>query len=53
MFFAAWEVVMTLFVYLFVPETKNVPIEEVVHIWRNHWFWKRIVPEEDVIAHVF
>lgn len=52
LFFAAWEMIMTLFIYLFVPETKNVPIEEVVHIWRNHWFWKRIVPAEDAIADV-
>ncbi|KAH9289027.1 hypothetical protein KI387_033144, partial [Taxus chinensis] len=29
LFYAAWVVLMTLFVYFFLPETKNVPIEEM------------------------
>ena len=40
LFFAAWEIVMTVFVYFFVPETKNVPIEEMQYVWARHWFWK-------------
>lgn len=53
LFFAGWIVVMTVFVYFFVPETKGVPIEEMVLLWRKHWLWKRFVPavsleEEDV-----
>jgi hypothetical protein len=35
---------MTAFVYLFLPETKGVPIEEMIFQWRKHWFWKKIVP---------
>ncbi|CAN1328128.1 Sugar transport protein 7 [Linum perenne] len=46
LFFAAWITVMTAFVYLFLPETKGVPIEETVFLWRKHWFWKKIVGEE-------
>lgn len=42
-FFAGWLIVMTSFIFLFLPETKNVPIEQVEGIWREHWFWKRIV----------
>jgi len=42
-FFAAWELIATLFIYFFVPETKNIPIEEIVLIWNDHWFWKRLV----------
>ncbi|CAN6346926.1 unnamed protein product [Urochloa humidicola] len=43
-FFAAWDVVMSLFVLFFLPETKNVPIEEMAErVWRQHWFWKRFV----------
>ncbi|XP_052174213.1 hexose carrier protein HEX6-like [Diospyros lotus] len=45
-FFGGWVVVMTVFVYLFLPETKNVPIEVMDRVWREHWFWKRIVGEE-------
>ena len=46
LFFASWITIMTIFVYLFLPETKGVPIEEMILLWRKHWFWKRIVPED-------
>ncbi|GMN41030.1 hypothetical protein TIFTF001_010245 [Ficus carica] len=42
-FFGIWVVVMTGFVYWFLPETKNVPIEKMDGVWRDHWFWKRFV----------
>ncbi|KAH9296795.1 hypothetical protein KI387_028477 [Taxus chinensis] len=44
LFLATWICIMTVFVYLFLPETKGVPIEEMVFQWRKHWFWKKIVP---------
>ncbi|KAK1308041.1 Sugar transport protein 1 [Acorus calamus] len=47
-FFAGWVVVMTIFIYYFLPETKNVPIEEMALVWKKHWFWKRYVGDEDV-----
>ncbi|KAL0403935.1 UNVERIFIED_CONTAM: Sugar carrier protein A [Sesamum radiatum] len=43
LFFAGWITIMTIFVYLFLPETKGVPIEEMVFLWKKHWFWKRIM----------
>lgn len=46
-FFGGWVVVMTLFVYLFLPETKNVPIEQMDKVWRDHWFWNRFVVGDD------
>ncbi|KAI7740457.1 hypothetical protein M8C21_003681 [Ambrosia artemisiifolia] len=46
-FFGGWVAVMTVFVYLFLPETKNVPIETMDRIWKQHWYWKRYVSEED------
>ncbi|EFJ37603.1 hypothetical protein SELMODRAFT_451487 [Selaginella moellendorffii] len=46
-FFAAWVLVMSLFVYFFLPETKSIPIEEMTSVWRRHWYWKRFVPDED------
>nr|KAJ0213968.1 hypothetical protein LSAT_V11C400179380 [Lactuca sativa] len=42
-FFAFWVVVMTAFIYVFLPETKNIPIEEMVVVWKNHWFWSRFM----------
>lgn len=44
LFFAGWITLMTLFVWFFLPETKGVPIEEMVFLWRKHWFWRRVVP---------
>ncbi|XP_023552137.1 hexose carrier protein HEX6 [Cucurbita pepo subsp. pepo] len=46
-FFGGWVVVMTVFVYCFLPETKNLPIEKVELVWRQHWFWKRVVGEDE------
>ncbi|XP_062233643.1 hexose carrier protein HEX6 [Phragmites australis] len=47
-FFAAWLAVMTAFVYLLLPETKGLPIEQVARVWREHWFWSRVVgPDPD------
>lgn len=43
LFFAGWITIMTIFVYFFLPETKGVPIEEIIFLWKKHWFWKRIV----------
>ncbi|KAK6942237.1 Major facilitator, sugar transporter-like [Dillenia turbinata] len=49
LFFAGWITIMTVFVYLFLPETKGVPIEEMILLWRKHWFWKRIVPDGSAV----
>lgn len=49
LFFAGWITVMTLFVYLFLPETKGVPIEEMILLWRKHWFWKRVMPKNQEV----
>ncbi|KAE8730787.1 Sugar transport protein 7 [Hibiscus syriacus] len=45
LFFAGWITVMTVFIFFFLPETKGVPIEEMIFLWRKHWFWKKIIPE--------
>ncbi|KAG6418494.1 hypothetical protein SASPL_120698 [Salvia splendens] len=42
-FFGGWVALMTLFVYFLLPETKNIPIEQMEGIWKEHWFWRRIV----------
>ncbi|KAJ1436340.1 Sugar/inositol transporter [Sesbania bispinosa] len=45
-FFAGFVVVMTIFIALFLPETKNVPIEEMSKVWKSHWFWTKVVPDD-------
>lgn len=44
--FAGLIVVMSSFIFFLLPETKQVPIEEVHLLWQNHWFWKRYVRQE-------
>ncbi|CAL5345949.1 unnamed protein product [Camellia sinensis] len=44
-FFAFFVVVMTVFVFFFLPETKNIPIEEMVVVWKEHWFWSRFMTD--------
>ncbi|TVU40140.1 hypothetical protein EJB05_13590 [Eragrostis curvula] len=47
-FFAAWIVVMGVFVLALLPETKGVPVDEMVDaVWRRHWFWKRCFADAD------
>ncbi|KAL2333894.1 hypothetical protein Fmac_015107 [Flemingia macrophylla] len=42
-FFGFFVVVMNLFIYKFVPETKGIPIEEMLCVWQNHSYWKNFV----------
>uniref|UniRef100_A0A7N0ZU49 Major facilitator superfamily (MFS) profile domain-containing protein n=1 Tax=Kalanchoe fedtschenkoi TaxID=63787 RepID=A0A7N0ZU49_KALFE len=44
--FGALVVVMSCFIFFLLPETKQVPIEEIYMLWDNHWFWKNIVKED-------
>ncbi|XP_077245000.1 hexose carrier protein HEX6-like isoform X1 [Tasmannia lanceolata] len=44
-FFGGWVAVMTVFIYFLLPETKNIPIEQMNRVWMEHWFWKRFVGE--------
>ncbi|XVE49720.1 hypothetical protein DITRI_Ditri01bG0103700 [Diplodiscus trichospermus] len=49
-FFAAFVVIMTIFIHFFLPETKYVPIEEMNKVWKQHWFWEKYIPDEAVIG---
>ncbi|KAL5697630.1 Sugar transport protein 14 [Ranunculus cassubicifolius] len=49
--FAALIVTMTLFIFFLLPETKQVPIEEIILLWQNHWLWKRYVSESHIKQH--
>ncbi|CAL0320158.1 unnamed protein product [Lupinus luteus] len=45
-FFAAFVVIMTIFIAFLLPETKNIPLEEMSSVWKSHWFWNKIVPND-------
>ncbi|KAK3425644.1 hypothetical protein EUGRSUZ_F02212 [Eucalyptus grandis] len=42
-FFAFFIVLITTFIYFFVSETKNIPIEEMSQVWEDHWYKKKCV----------
>ncbi|KAJ3702872.1 hypothetical protein LUZ61_006577 [Rhynchospora tenuis] len=47
-FFSGWVIIMSIFVLLFLPETKDVPIEQMTErVWKQHWFWKRFIDDDD------
>ncbi|TVU14361.1 hypothetical protein EJB05_37824, partial [Eragrostis curvula] len=43
--FAACLLAMTVFVAVFLPETKGVPMETMRSAWARHWFWRRFVKD--------
>ena len=43
LFYAEWVLIMTVFVGLFLPETKGLPLQEMDKIWLDHWFLYRFV----------
>ncbi|KAL0292505.1 UNVERIFIED_CONTAM: Hexose carrier protein HEX6 [Sesamum calycinum] len=44
-FLAVCVAAMTGFVYVLLPETKDVPLEKMDTIWRENWLWKRFVDD--------
>ncbi|KAL0864523.1 hypothetical protein Bca101_043641 [Brassica carinata] len=49
-FFGGMVLIMTVFIYFLLPETKGVPIEEMGRVWKQHPFWKRYIPDDAVIG---
>ncbi|KAL4451268.1 hypothetical protein ABPG77_009346 [Micractinium sp. CCAP 211/92] len=51
-FFGAWVIIMTLFIYFFLPETSGVPIEEVQLTFARHPLWRKVMgtSADEVIA---
>ncbi|XVF87586.1 hypothetical protein PTKIN_Ptkin18bG0132200 [Pterospermum kingtungense] len=47
LFFAFFVLIMSIFIYFFLPETKGIPIEEMNRVWKSHWFWSRFVEDLD------
>ncbi|KAL3625462.1 Sugar transport protein 14 [Castilleja foliolosa] len=48
--FAGLIFIMSCFVYFLLPETKQVPIEEIHLLWQDHWFWKRYCEPKDNVG---
>ncbi|XVF38186.1 hypothetical protein REPUB_Repub20aG0078300 [Reevesia pubescens] len=47
LFFSGWVLIMSIFTVFLIPETKNVPIEEMTErVWKQHWFWKRFMDDD-------
>jgi hypothetical protein len=51
LFFSSWVLIMSIFVVFLLPETKNIPIEEMTErVWKKHWFWKRFMDNNEEVA---
>ncbi|KAI6687776.1 hypothetical protein NL676_024604 [Syzygium grande] len=46
LFYASWIAVMTIFVVLFLPETKGIPMDSMHVAWERHWYWQKFVNKE-------
>lgn len=45
--FAALIMIMSAFIFFLLPETKQVPIEEIYLLFEKHWFWKKYCIPDD------
>jgi hypothetical protein len=43
LFYAGWIALMTVFIVLFLPETKGIPLDSMHEVWQRHWYWGRFV----------
>ncbi|OEL26958.1 Sugar transport protein 5 [Dichanthelium oligosanthes] len=41
LYYSGWVLAMTVFIALFLPETKGLPLEAMRSVWAGHWFWRR------------
>ncbi|CAN6235213.1 unnamed protein product [Urochloa humidicola] len=45
LFYAAWLLAMMVFIVVFLPETKGVPLEAMQSVWTRHWYWRRFAKD--------
>ncbi|KAJ1411358.1 Sugar/inositol transporter [Sesbania bispinosa] len=48
LFYAGWIAVITIFIILYLPETKGIPLDSMYTIWGKHWYWRRFTVKEQV-----
>lgn len=41
LFYGGWILLMTVFIVIFMPETKGIPVDSMYQVWEKHWFWRR------------
>ncbi|AAF79273.1 F12K21.8 [Arabidopsis thaliana] len=41
LFYGGWIFTMTIFVIMFLPETKGIPVDSMYQVWEKHWYWQR------------
>lgn len=46
LFFAFWIVIAVVYTWLFLPETKGVPLEKIMDSIHEHWFWGSYTPAQ-------
>ena len=46
-FFGCFVLIMTIFIWKLLPETKGIPIEEMASVWKKHPIWSKFVKPED------
>ncbi|KAJ8747424.1 hypothetical protein K2173_001003 [Erythroxylum novogranatense] len=46
LFYAGWIAAMTIFVVIFLPETKGIPLDSMYKVWEEHWYWRRFVQKQ-------
>ncbi|KAK8619561.1 hypothetical protein V6N13_135844 [Hibiscus sabdariffa] len=48
-FFAGWIIIMAVFTWFLLPETKGVPVDSMVDkVWKQHWFWSSFMADDDL-----
>lgn len=48
-FFGCFVVIMTLFIYKLLPETKGIPLEEMSMVWQKHPIWGKFLESDNPI----
>ncbi|CAH8254123.1 unnamed protein product [Arabidopsis lyrata] len=48
LFYGGWIFSMTVFVIMFLPETKGIPVDSMYQVWEKHWYWQRFTKRTSI-----